>query len=171
MPSQRTSVLPRALCAGLFIAAYGCGDDGAGRAPGSPAASGGSGQGEGGSPVQGGHAAVGGRPQTDGGRGGAARGGTGGTGATTAASGGGAAGNSTAGGSGAVPSADDRPAAGNPDGKCTPPADAALEDVANPTTVIGDGSAASCTGKALVDAVAKGGVIPFNCGEKLCAIW
>lgn len=57
------------------------------------------------------------------------------------------------------------PAAGNPDGKCTPPAEAQLEDVSSPRTVVGDGSPASCTGDAFVAAVAKGGVITFNCGD------
>ncbi len=33
-----------------------------------------------------------------------------------------------------------------------------------PTTVIGDGTAASCTSAAVVNAVAQGGVITFNCG-------
>jgi hypothetical protein len=60
--------------------------------------------------------------------------------------------------------AQDGPAAGNPDGKCDVPAEAAAEDVSSPTTVIGTGSAASCTGDAVVAAVAKGGVITFNCG-------
>jgi hypothetical protein len=36
--------------------------------------------------------------------------------------------------------------------------------VSKPTTVVGAGTAASCTSKAFVEAVAKGGVITFNCG-------
>ncbi len=56
------------------------------------------------------------------------------------------------------------PPAGNPDGTCTVPGEAALEDVATPTTVVGDGSAASCTSEAVVAAVAGGGVITFDCG-------
>jgi hypothetical protein len=36
--------------------------------------------------------------------------------------------------------------------------------VSSPTTVVGTGVAASCTGAAFVAAVAKGGVITFNCG-------
>jgi hypothetical protein len=36
--------------------------------------------------------------------------------------------------------------------------------VSTPTTVVGDGTAASCTGSAFVQAVAKGGVITFSCG-------
>lgn len=47
---------------------------------------------------------------------------------------------------------------------CTIPLDAKLEDVSAPTTVIGTGTPTSCTGAAFVAAVAKGGVITFNCG-------
>ena len=36
--------------------------------------------------------------------------------------------------------------------------------MSNPTTVVGTGTAASCTGAAFVAAVAKGGVITFDCG-------
>src|SRR4029079_84325 len=38
------------------------------------------------------------------------------------------------------------------------------EDVSSPTTVVGTGTPASCTGNAFVTAVANGGGIPFNCG-------
>ncbi len=55
------------------------------------------------------------------------------------------------------------PPAGS-DGRCAIPSEAGAEDTSNPTTVIGDGSAASCTSAAVVDAVAKGGVITFDCG-------
>jgi hypothetical protein len=58
----------------------------------------------------------------------------------------------------------DGPAAGNPDGKTTLPAEAQPEDVSHPTTVVGTGTAASCTSDAFVAAVAKGGVITFACG-------
>ncbi|HEX4416313.1 MAG TPA: hypothetical protein VH165_00365 [Kofleriaceae bacterium] len=56
------------------------------------------------------------------------------------------------------------PAAGNPDGTCAVPTGAGAEDVSSPTTVVGTGTPASCTGDAVVTAVAKGGVITFNCG-------
>ena len=56
------------------------------------------------------------------------------------------------------------PAAGNPDGKCPIPADAMAEDSSKPTTVVGTGTKESCTGAAFVAAVAKGGVITFDCG-------
>jgi hypothetical protein len=54
--------------------------------------------------------------------------------------------------------------AGNTAGTCIPPADAAAEDVSTPTTVVGTGTPASCTGDAFVAAVANGGVITFDCG-------
>jgi hypothetical protein len=54
--------------------------------------------------------------------------------------------------------------AGHTAGTCTPPADAAAEDVSTPTTVVGTGTPASCTGEAFVAAVASGGVITFDCG-------
>jgi len=58
----------------------------------------------------------------------------------------------------------DGPPAGYPDGHAPIPPEAQAEDVSSPTTVIGTGSPASCTGNAVVAAVAKGGVITFNCG-------
>ena len=59
---------------------------------------------------------------------------------------------------------EDGPAAGNPDGTCAIPAEAGLADSSNPRTVVGDGTAASCTGDAVIVAVAAGGVITFDCG-------
>ncbi len=56
------------------------------------------------------------------------------------------------------------PQAGNPDGGCTVPPEAALEDVATPDHVIGTGTPESCSSAAVVAAVALGGVITFNCG-------
>jgi hypothetical protein len=58
------------------------------------------------------------------------------------------------------------PPAGNADGDCAIPDEAKLEDVSKPTTVVGDGTASSCTGAAFVAAVAKGGVITFACGDE-----
>ena len=58
----------------------------------------------------------------------------------------------------------DAPPSGNGDGHCSVPAEAQEEDVSNPDTVIGDGTPASCTSNAFVEAVAQGGVITFNCG-------
>jgi len=56
------------------------------------------------------------------------------------------------------------PAAGNPDGTCAVPGEAALEDVSAPDTVVGDGTPQSCTSDAVVTAIAGGGVITFDCG-------
>ena len=56
------------------------------------------------------------------------------------------------------------PPAGNASGHCAVPMDAQLEDSSQPTTIVGKGTPASCTGAAFVAAVAKGGVITFDCG-------
>jgi hypothetical protein len=61
---------------------------------------------------------------------------------------------------------EDGPAAGHPDGHCPVPADAMPEDVSSPDSVVGDGTPASCTGQAVIDAVAAGGVITFDCGPE-----
>ena len=53
---------------------------------------------------------------------------------------------------------------GNPDGSAVVPPDGAAVDTSNPDRVIGTGSAVSCTSAAVVDAVARGGVIVFDCG-------
>jgi len=58
----------------------------------------------------------------------------------------------------------DGPPTGNGDGTCTVPAEAREEDASSPDTVIGNGSAESCTPDAFVGAVARGGVITFDCG-------
>lgn len=59
---------------------------------------------------------------------------------------------------------EDGPPAGNPDGTCEIPAEAGLADVSSPRTVVGDGTPESCTGDAVIEAVAAGGVITFDCG-------
>ncbi len=53
---------------------------------------------------------------------------------------------------------------GNPEGACAVPAEGMAEDVSHPTTVVGTGTRESCTADAFVDAVARGGVITFDCG-------
>ncbi len=53
---------------------------------------------------------------------------------------------------------------GNPAGGATVPLGAGLADTSRPDRVIGTGSPASCTSAAVVDAVARGGIITFNCG-------
>ncbi|MCP3057743.1 hypothetical protein LXT21_03015 [Myxococcus sp. K38C18041901] len=62
----------------------------------------------------------------------------------------------------------DGPPAGNPNAEatCSVPAEAGLADVSRPTTVVGTGTPASCTSAAFIDAVAKGGVITFDCGPE-----
>jgi hypothetical protein len=59
---------------------------------------------------------------------------------------------------------DDGPAAGYSDGHAAVPAEGQAEDVSSPTTVIGNGTKASCTGDAFVAAIAKGGTVTFDCG-------
>jgi hypothetical protein len=68
------------------------------------------------------------------------------------------------GGGGPTTNPQDGPPAGNPDGHEAVPAEAQAEDVSTPTTVVGTGTPDSCTGDAFVSAVAKGGVITFDCG-------
>ena len=53
---------------------------------------------------------------------------------------------------------------GNADGGCEIPAEARPEDSSRPDHVIGTGTPDSCTGRSFVAAVAKGGVITFDCG-------
>ena len=53
---------------------------------------------------------------------------------------------------------------GNPAGTALVPAGAQAVDTSQPTRVIGDGNAESCTSQAVVDAVAGGGIITFDCG-------
>ena len=63
-----------------------------------------------------------------------------------------------------TPITDDMPPAGNPDGNYPVPAEAMEEDTSAPDWVIGDGTAQSCTSAAVVEAVARGGIITFDCG-------
>jgi hypothetical protein len=53
------------------------------------------------------------------------------------------------------------PASGS---SCAIPADAQPLDTSLPDRVVGSGTPASCTGQAVIDAVALGGKIRFNCG-------
>jgi len=55
------------------------------------------------------------------------------------------------------------PPPGNPGGVPLP-ADALPVDTSHPDVVIGNGAPASCTSQAVVDAVAHGGIIAFDCG-------
>jgi hypothetical protein len=56
------------------------------------------------------------------------------------------------------------PAAGNPNGHVTVPAEGQAVDTSHPNRVVGTGSQASCTSEAVVSAVTAGGLITFNCG-------
>src|SRR4051812_11537847 len=47
---------------------------------------------------------------------------------------------------------------------CAIPADARAIDTSVPDRIVGSGTASSCTGQAVIDAVALGGKIRFNCG-------
>ncbi|APR79267.1 Hypothetical protein A7982_04614 [Minicystis rosea] len=58
----------------------------------------------------------------------------------------------------------DGPPAGNADGKCDVPDEAEIVDTSAPSQVVGSGKPDSCTSAAFVAAVAKGGVITFDCG-------
>lgn len=78
--------------------------------------------------------------------------------------GGSASSSSSSAGSGGVVIIDNYPVSGNPTGSCVIPTDAGIEDTAGSTNVIGTGTPASCTSDAVVQAVAKGGLITFNCG-------
>ena len=56
--------------------------------------------------------------------------------------------------------------AGNPNGSCSAgvPSRGKAVDTSKPTTVVGTGTAASCTFSKLQSAVAQGGIITFDCG-------
>ncbi len=133
----------------------GSGQGGSGQGGSGQGGSGQGGSGQGGS-GQGGSGQGGSAGLAQGGSGGSAQGGSGGSAQ------GGSAGSAQGGTGGVNP--DSGPPAGNPDGKCTVPSEAQAENASTPTTVVGTGTPASCTSSAFVAAVAKGGVITFNCG-------
>jgi hypothetical protein len=58
----------------------------------------------------------------------------------------------------------DGPAAGNPDGGCSVPSEATPVDTSQADNVVGNGTPSSCTADAFIDAVARGGLIRFDCG-------
>jgi hypothetical protein len=84
------------------------------------------------------------------------------SGSGSSSSSGGSSGNGSSGG---TPDAGTH--AGNPKGSCSAgvPALGQAASTSSPTTVIGTGTAASCTFTAFQSAVASGGVITFNCGS------
>jgi hypothetical protein len=55
---------------------------------------------------------------------------------------------------------------GNPDGHVPVPLAGRAVNTSHPDHVIGNGRPASCTSSAVVQAVAAGGIIGFNCGQK-----
>lgn len=58
------------------------------------------------------------------------------------------------------------PPAGYADGNYPIPAEAGVEDTSEPDHVIGDGTPESCNCDAVVEAVARGGTIVFDCGPE-----
>jgi hypothetical protein len=55
---------------------------------------------------------------------------------------------------------------GDPNGHATVPAQARAVNTTHPTHVIGHGTPATCTSRAVLAAVAEGGIITFRCGPK-----
>lgn len=86
--------------------------------------------------------------------------------ASLAACGGGGGGSDGGGSGGSVGISDPQwpPTVGTPGGAGSVPAEGNPVDTSQPDRVVGNGTAASCTGQAVVDAVALGGKIRFNCG-------
>ncbi|MEZ5412429.1 MAG: hypothetical protein R2761_30625 [Acidimicrobiales bacterium] len=84
--------------------------------------------------------------------------------ANTGAGSGAGGGNSTSGGGGATTGGGAATPAGNPSGGAAVPAEARAVDTSKPTRVVGAGTPASCTSAAVVEAVAAGGIITFDCG-------
>jgi hypothetical protein len=76
----------------------------------------------------------------------------------------GAGGGSTPGGAGAVVSPGAPGTPGTSGGQVSVPAQGLAVDTSQPDRVVGTGTRASCTGQAVVNAVALGGKIRFNCG-------
>jgi predicted outer membrane repeat protein len=95
------------------------------------------------------------------------------SGASSGSSGGSSGGSGSSSGTTPITDAGAFPPAGNTTGSCktlTLPSEAQLVDVSTPTTVVGTGTAASCTFAALNTAVSKGGIITFNCGSASATI-
>jgi hypothetical protein len=83
----------------------------------------------------------------------------------SACGGGGGGGGSSSGGSGGtVIATPPGLVAGAPGSSYTVPVAGQAVNTSSPTTVIGTGSPSTCTGAAVVAAVAQGGIITFNCG-------
>src|SRR4051794_40403305 len=95
---------------------------------------------------------------------GAAEGGDGGRASAGGGSGSSGAGGGTSVAGGAATDPQSGPPAGYADGHAAVPTEGQAEDVSTPMTVVGTGTPASCTSDAFVSAVAKGGIITFDCG-------
>jgi hypothetical protein len=97
-----------------------------------------------------------------------------GSGSSSSGSGSSSGGSSSSSGSGGgsspgTPDSGSAMHAGNPAGSCDAgvPTQGRPADTSHPTTVVGTGSAASCTFSRLQAAVTKGGVVTFDCGGPL----
>ncbi len=108
----------------------------------------------------------------DGGSGSSSSGSGGGSGSSTSSSGSSSSGSNSGSSSGSSSGGTTAPdggtvKAGNPDGSCSAgvPTQGQPADTSNPTTVVGTGTAASCTFGVLSAAVTKGGIITFDCGS------
>ena len=102
-------------------------------------------------------------------------GGSGGAGSSSGGSSGSGSGSGSGGGAGSdasTPATDastpssDGGSAGNPHGSCSTgiPTQGQPVDTSHPTTVVGEGTPASCTFSALEAAVTTGGIVTFDCG-------
>jgi hypothetical protein len=60
----------------------------------------------------------------------------------------------------------DWPGQGNPSANCAVPDAARAEDTGKPDHIIGNGTPQSCTSEAVVNTIARGGIITFNCGPQ-----
>ena len=58
------------------------------------------------------------------------------------------------------------PPAGNPEGDCTVPSEGLPVDTSGADNIVGDGTRASCTADAFIQAVERGGLIRFACGPE-----
>jgi hypothetical protein len=86
------------------------------------------------------------------------------TGLTAATASAGTTAASAAGTPGQARAAHGLPDFGNPDGHASVPQAGAAVNTSHPNHVIGAGTPAGCTSAAVVKAVARGGIITFNCG-------
>jgi hypothetical protein len=146
--------------AGVGMAVPGCGGSGSNK--GAPSDAGGD---DGGGSSGGGSGSSGSGSSSGGSSSGTSSSGSGGSGSGSSGSGSG-----SSSGSGGTDGGAMHP--GNPNGSCSAgvPAGGMLVDTSKPTTVVGTGTAASCTFSALNAAVTKGGIVTFDCGSAQATI-